>query len=410
MLKNKFKIIALFMVIILTLMIPIVRADDNEANTQNSQEQAVINAAEEKAEQSTNAQDTYRQGDVYLTGDEVTIDYIVDGNLFVFADTVNITSQIGGDAFIVANTINISESGYIFSNLFAIAPNVNISGSVYDVYTYSNNLNISGYIFRDVRSISNDFILSGTIGRNAFLKVNNIQVETSSTEENSITSQGSISGNLNYSATQEITIPDGIVLGDINYTQITNSSPSIQSYILALGKFLVTVIIIWLLCLWLTPKFVNQTDLILTNKLPSTICFGILTPIAIMIASVIFLLLGITSSIAVLSLIILFIAYAISSSIFVITINNLICKKLKVEKLISKLGFLILIAVILWLIALIPFIGKVISIIAAILGLGILINGILPSNRNKNFSENKKVKTEKLKKEPKNEKSKKENK
>ena len=390
MLKSKFKIIALFIVIILTLMIPIVRAEDNEANTQDSQEQAVINAAEEQAKQSATRQDTYRQGDVYLNGDEVTVDYIVDGNLFVFADTVNITSQIGGDAFIVANTINVSENGYIFSNLFAIAPNINIRGSVYDVYTYSNNLNISGYVFRDVRSITNDFTLSGTIGRNVFLKVNNIQVETGSTEGNSVTSQGSISGDLNYSATQEFSIPDGIVLGNINYTQIKNSSPSIQSYILALGKFLVTVIVIWLLCLWLAPKFLNRTDLIFTKKLPSTIGFGILTPIVIIIASVILLLLGITSSVAVLSLVILFIAYAISSSIFVIAINNLICKKLNVEKIISKLGFLILTAVILWLIALIPFIGRVISIIAAILGLGILINGILPSNRNKDFSEDKK--------------------
>ena len=173
----------------------------------------------------------------------------------------------------------------------------------------------------------------------------------------------------------------------------------------------------------------------LTKKVPSTIGFGILTPIVLLFATVVLLLLGIASTIGVLGLIILFVACAISTSIFVIAINNLICKKLHVEKTIGKLGVLIITAVVLWLIGLIPFVGGVISIIAAVLGLGILINGILPFNRNKDFSkdnkedkskenksktENKtetksetkseKVKNEKPKKEQKDKKSKKENK
>lgn len=420
MLKSKFKIIALIMLIVFVLICPIVRAENNETNNQSTtEEQAVINGAEEQANQSTINLENLKEGDVFLTGDKVTIDYIVDGNLFVFANTVNINSQIGGDAFIVANTININENGYIFSNLFTLAPNVTINGVVYDVYAYSNNLQINGYIHRDVRAITNNFTLSGVIKRNAYLNVSNIQVATDSNNENNVTSQGSIGGDLNYKATQEISIPDGIVSGTTNYTQITNSSPSIQTYILALGKFLITVIVIWLLCLWFTPKFLNRTDLILTKKLPSSISFGILTPIAIIIASIILLLLGITSSIAILSLVILFVAYAISSSIFVIAINNLICKKLNIERTIGKFGILILTAAILWIIALIPFIGRVISIIAAVLGLGILINGILPSNRNKDSSESKsdqpkkdKTKTEKvekIKKAKKDKKNKKEN-
>lgn len=437
MLKNKFKVIALLIAIVFILMAPIVRAEDNEAAGQTTTEdQAVIDGAEEQATQSAISQDNYKEGDVYLTGDEVTIDYIVDGNLFVFANTVNITSQIGGDAFIFAKTVNVSNTGYIFSNLFTLARNVNVNGMVYDLYASSDNVNISGYVYRDIRVAANNFSLSGVVGRNAYLqKVNNIQVATNEGEENTVTSQGSINGDLNYSAKQELSIPDGIVTGNINYTPVSNSSASIQSYLLALGRFLVTVIVIWLLCLWLAPKFLNRTDLMLTKKVPSTIGFGILTPIVLLFATVVLLLLGIASTIGVLGLIILFVACAISTSIFVIAINNLICKKLHVEKTIGKLGVLIITAVVLWLIGLIPFVGGVISIIAAVLGLGILINGILPFNRNKDFSkdnkedkskenksktENKtetksetkseKVKNEKPKKEQKDKKSKKENK
>ena len=424
MLKNKLKLIALFMVIIFVLMVPIVNAEDNEADGQptvTATQEEIIQGAENEANQNAINLDNYKQGDVYLTGNEVTIDYIIDGNLFVFANTVNIDSQIGGDAFIVANNLNISENGYIFSNLFALAPNINIDGVVYDVYAYSNNLHVNGYIYRDVRAISKDFSLPGTTGRNAYLQVINIQIPINSEENGSIIKQATISGDLNYTANQEISIPDEVVSGNINYTQVTSSSPSVQTYILSLGRFLVTVVIIWFLCLWLAPKFLNRTNLILTKKFPSTIGLGILTPIVLILASIILLLLGITSTIAGLGLIILFITCTISSVIFVITINNLICNKLNIEKTIGKLGILILSAVILWLIALIPVVGNIISIIVSILGLGILINSILPSTRNKDFSADNKTdkneadktkansKPEKEKKSKKDKKSKKEN-
>lgn len=390
MLKNKLKIIALLMVIILTLMIPIVRAEDNEAEVQTTTEQ-ISQGAEEQASQNAANLENYKQGDVYLTGDEVTIDYIVDGNLFVFANTVNINSQIGGDAFIVANNIFINETGYIFSNLFALAPHININGVVYDLYAYSNGININGYIYRDVRAVTNNFTLSGTIGRNAYLDVNNMSISTASTDEegNTLTSQGSIYGDLNYTSNQEISIPEGIVTGSINFEQSSKEATSIQTYILSLGRFLVTVVIIWLLCLWLAPKFLNRTGYMLSKKLPSTIGLGIFTPIVLLVASAILLLLGITSTIAGLGLVILFTTCAISASIFVIALNNLICQKLKIEKSIGKFGVLILTTAVLWLIALIPFVCGIVSIIVAILGLGILVNCILLSKKELDFLENK---------------------
>lgn len=400
MLKSKFKIVVLLAVIILSLSLPIVRAEDNEAEGYTTTQEEIIQGAENQAAQNATSMENYKQGDVYLTGDDVTIDYIIDGNLFVFANTVNIYSQIGGDAFIYANNINIQPGSYIFGNLFAVSPNITVGGSIYDLYAYSNNIQISGYIARDVRAISKDFTLSGMIGRNVFLRTNNIQVNTS--EEDTIATKASISGDLNYSATQEISIPDGVVAGNVNFTKVENSSISIQSYILSLGKFLVTVVIVWLLCLWLAPKFLDRTNRILTKKLPSTIGLGILTPILLIIAFVILILLGITSTIAGLSLLMLLLACIISSSIFVIAINNLICKKLKVEKTVGKLGILILTAIVLWLVCLIPFVGRIISIVVAILGIGILINGVLPFTRNKEISSDTKKTNE-----PKSEKTKK---
>ena len=397
MLKNKLKVIALIMLIVVFLMTPFVNATEenqpgNEAVTTSNEEQANV----ESTNQQTTAQNNYKDGDVYLTGDEITIDYIIDGNLFVFADTVNINSQIGGDAFIIAKTVNINKGGYVFSNLFTIANDLNINGVVYDLYASCTNINISGYVYRDIKIASNNFKLSGVIGRNAFVTSNNISFETNVNGENNSTSQGTIAGDLNYTSKNEISIPEGIVNGTINYTEAKSTSPTIGDYLLALGRFLVTVIVIWLLCLWLTPKFLNRTNVVLTKKLPSNIVLGILTPIVIIAISVILMLINITSTISMLGIVLLLLICILGSSVFAITLANLFANKLKVENKIGALGILIITSAVIWLICLIPFVGKILSLIVAILGVGILVNNILPSTRKEDFS---KTKTEKVKSE-----------
>ena len=106
MLKNKITKITLVLLLALSLLVPIVRADDNEAEpiSDNSQEKAVetTQGNETTSETTQSTDNSMKKSDVYLTGDDVKVDYIVDGNLFILANTVTISSQIGGDAFICA--------------------------------------------------------------------------------------------------------------------------------------------------------------------------------------------------------------------------------------------------------------------------------------------------------------------
>ncbi len=211
---------------------------------------------------------------------------------------------------------------------------------------------------------------------------------------------------MNYTARNELSIPEGVVNGTTNYTEAKTTSPTIGDYLLALGRFLVTVIIIWLLCLWLAPKFLNRTNLVLTKKLPSSIGLGILTPIIVIFISVILMLINITSTIAMIGIILLLLICILGSAIFAISLANLIANKLKVENKVGTLGVLIITSAVIWLICLIPFVGNILSLIVSILGIGILVNNILPSTRKKDFSTTD-AKTEKTKKMEKTEKVKK---
>ena len=400
MLKNKITKITLVLLLALSLLVPIVRADDNEAEpiSDNSQEKAVetTQGNETTSETTQSTDNSMKKSDVYLTGDDVKVDYIVDGNLFILANTVTISSQIGGDAFICAKTINVEKEGYIYSNLFAAANEVNISGVVYDLYTTANTLNINGYVYRDIRTSSDTLNFSGVIGRNAYVYSKNIEISSNSDGQSSVTNKATIYGDLNYSSSSEASIPEGTVTGSVNYSPITTStkSKSISSYILALGRFIVTVLVIWLLYLWLAPKFLENTGALLSKKLLPVIGSGILTPIIFVIAFVLLLILGLTSNIAIIGTMLFAILLMISTSTFVIAVNNLVCKKFNISKNATTFGVLIITSAVIWLLELIPVVGSILNFVIMIIGLGILVTAIIPekekSNKNSKKEEIKK--------------------
>ena len=395
MLKKKIGMIVLVLITVFALVLPVARAAETDTNTpenqvtstdvsttdanvSNENETATSENVTTTNEEVTTTEENFKQSDIYLTGDNITIDYIVDGNLFVFANNVTINSQIGGDAFIFANSVTVGEQGYVFSNLFTVANTVNVQGVVYDLYALSTNVNITGYVYRDIKVSTNNLNIYGAIGRNAFVKCNNmsfVQDNANETEETTtISSQGIINGNLEYSSRNEITIPDGTVTGEVKFNQVTtNNTRTLQSYITSLGTIIATAIFVWLVCLWLAPKFIKKPNLIDKKSILPEIGLGIITPIVLLLISLVLILLGITSSFGLLLLAISFILIGLSTSIFIIAINNLVCNKLKIQKTIGNFGMLIVTAAVLWLIGLIPYVGGIVGILAVLIGLGILI-------------------------------------
>lgn len=395
MLKNKLKVIALMIVMIVSFTIPVVRAENETSTdkTSGTQDEAVAISENEEENAVEDTSTNMKKGDVYLSGDDVTVDYIVDGNLYVFAKSVTINSQIGGDVFAFAETVNVGEQGYVFSNLFTCAKTVNVSGVVYDLYALAQDVQINGYIYRDIRVASNSLDIKGTIGRNAYAQSNNITFATAQEgqEKGTVSSAGIVNGNLEYGASKEISIPEGAVSGETKYTPINEkNSNGVKTYMLSLGTEIATVIIIWLLCLWLAPKFLNKTNTLLTKKVPALIGYGILVPILAVVVFVILAILGITSKIAIIELMLLAVLIAISSSVFVIATNNIVCNKLKIEKNIGIFGMLIVSSAVLWLICIIPYVGSIVRFITLILGLGIITKSVLPSDTKKSDNKVKK--------------------
>ncbi len=391
MLQNKLKIIIILTTLIFTFMLPTVRAENETAinTTQTPNTQTVLDPATPVQEENTTTDENFKQGDVYLTGDNITIDYVIDGNVFIFANTVTINSQIGGDAFICANSVTIGSSAYIFSNLFTFSKNVQIDGIVCDLYCATQNTTINGTIYRDIRVGSNTVTISGIIGRNASINCNTLTFpqDTNDVTQNNtnLPSKKGIHGNLNYSSPQEASIPNDFVKGETTFKQENSSpNPSIGDRIFSLITFITTVIMIWLISLWLVPNFLkNATCLLTTKKVLPVIGFGVLTPIVSILLAILLFMIGITSTLAFILLLTLLLLMLISTSLFIIHISYIVCDKLNIQKTFSKLGILVLCTTILWLVGFIPYIGLLIGILAIILGFGTIITNLVFKEKEK---------------------------
>ena len=254
-------------------------------------------------------------------------------------------------------------------------------------------------IYRDLKTVCQKLNVAGTIGRNAFVNASTI-VFNEGTEnadaETNTTKKGIIYGTLEYSSSEEVNIPDGSVLGDVKFNKITSNAENmsvgtiIANYILDLGAFLAFVLIIWLVCLWLAPKFLESTNNYVGKVTWKVLGYGLLALIAIPIVAIILILLQLTSSVALLLIALYILSLVIAKALFTITANKFLCTKLNINKNTGIFGMLIVTGIIVWVLKELPYIGSVVSFVITILGLGILVTALLPKKKTSNKKEIKK--------------------
>ena len=349
--------------------------EENAGNAENLE-----NIDEETSSDSSNL----KSSDVYLKGDEITIDYPIDGNLYVIANKVNIKAEVGGDAFIITKELNIEQQGYIFSNLFVVADNVNIDSVIYDMYAVAKNINITsnGSVYRDARIIaSKDISILGNIGRNAFIGGSSKLSLTDGSSE------GSINGNLTYSTSQNLPEEDlrAYVSGDISTRRISpnpmETGSTLLTHLKSLANKLFLIAIVWLICLWLAPKYLKNSGKSFINKPVSSVLLGLLVIVLTPVIAIILLV----SKIALIASLLLFALFGlllvVGSSLFSITLGNLISDKIKKDSNIINLVMALAVGIVVYLINLIPVFGTIVSVIMVILGIGSMIS-YLVNNRN----------------------------
>lgn len=374
MLKKKFKVLFLLITVV-TLLSTLSFATVEPRTTGESNENEIMPISENEAtpiseeEPSTPDEEEWVNSDLYIMEDKYELNKIVDGNVFIFANEVTISGEIGGNVFVCANKLTIN-NGYIHSTLFAATNEIVINGMIYDVYAVCDNFTLEkdGFIARDLKLGTNTFNLNGKIRRDAYVSAAHYNIP----EQN----EPLIGGNFNYSAESELTVPEGIVIGEVKYNKEVISEESVfekvSSYIFDAINVLVYALVVIILAILLAPKFVERVSNMDTKKAFVSLGIGILVPIAVIIALFILLISSVASMLS-LAGIFIFIAICMSGTAFAsIYFGSIFVKMAKWEGKVKFVLASLITALIIWAISQIPYIGGIFGLLVSLFGIGTL--------------------------------------
>lgn len=359
--SKKLKSILFFALVLIVLLSSVVFAD-NEAG---------IMLVDENLETTSNGVSKT----LYLADSSVTIDYPVEGNVFVMAQDLTISGNISGNVFALAQNLKIETTGSINSTLFVCAENITIDGTVSDLFSISSNLTINNNarVMQDITAGGNTLKLGGTIGRNANFGFDEIYVSDSAV----------ILGDLSYSS-RVAAISEDIVSGTTSFKPIEEAKIEpkdiIKEKLNDLYTLLVVSLVIVLIVVYAMPKFADKEQKIVENKLAATFGYGALALILIPFACLILFctILGILPSI-VLLFVYLFIIMQVATPLVAIAMAKIICQKINKNTKGFTLLFSMLLVLAIWVLELIPVLGSIVSLLTAILGLGIIVYAIFHS-------------------------------
>lgn len=386
MLKSKCKLL-LLLVVIITLISSLSFAT---IEPRTSSEDDIMPISEEPetdeiAENTENEDVNWVNNDLYIAKGNVVVDQIVNGNSFVFADEVIVTGEIGGDLFVCANKLTI-DGGYIYNSLFAVANEITIKGIVYDVYAIANKftLDSDGFVYRDLKVSANTLNLNGKVGRDVYVTASNY---------NFAKDNGSlIGGKLEYYSNSEISIPDGVVLGEVKFNRESiveeNVVEKVFDYIFDAINLLVYTFVVLLLAIWLAPKFVNRVTNMDTKKAFVSFGIGILAPMAAIIVLFMLLISTVASTLSVAGILV-FIAICMSGTAFAsIYFGSLFIKLVKWNGKVKFVLATLITALIIWAISQIPYIGGIFGFLVSLFGIGtLLVNTVYRKETQKEIQE-----------------------
>ena len=338
------------------------------------------------------------------------------GNVFIIADTFVLEPgcEINGDLYICASKIVLGQNSVIYGNVFALCDSIDLNCQVGgDLYASSENFNMKyyGFIRRDLHLTSNNVNINGYIYRNSFISADNITLDDKFINEenfnvenaNNLTFSGEvkgnavinskeiifdtnksnciIKGNLNYSSNEQLNLEDGIVLKEISYNEykVFKSNrvlSSIFDYTLSLLTTLACVYVIYLLISKFMPDFIGKLSNITWKSLLKALGIGVGFLILIPIVSILLFVSNIGSILGLILLLIYIIVLIIAKPIFIISIATF--AKNRISDKLNIYLYILVITVILSLIYLIPYLGFTISMLASLIGLGIVAKNLIP--------------------------------
>lgn len=325
-------------------------------------------------------------GDLYVCASEVELSQssIIYGNVFIASNKLTVNSEIGGSLYATARSFDMQYFGFISRDLHLSAETATLNGYIYrNSFIQAKNITTNDKFInqKDFNVIdANNLTFSGEVKENAKINAKNITLKNKNNDKD-LTCK--INGNLSYSSKQEIQIPEGVVSKDaVTYSKYVPSSSSLSNiwdFVLNLITTLVCIYVIYFLISKFAPNYLSKISNISGMNLLKYLGIGFGLLILIPIIAILLFLSNVGSILGIIVLFIYILLMIISKPIFVISIATFAKEKLSIKM--NTYLYILAIAIILSLIALIPYVGFIVSLLISFTGFGIITKNLIVKSK-----------------------------
>lgn len=327
------------------------------------------------------------------SNDPINITKDIEGDAFILCrQKVTIDSFISGNVFVCSTDVEITENAEISGSLFCVTQSLNIFGEIVgNVYcvAQSFNMDTNSSIGLCLYLTAEDITLGGEIEGDANISSNKI----------TILDNLHINGDLNYSAPEEIQIPQSaIVLGNIRYSlnnpeDDVSKSNVILDFICSTLSYVILALVLFLILYKANVKFIKN-DIKLKDNLGKFILCGILTLLLTPLFCIVTLFTSFTLPISLIVAFIYIVLILVATPISIIVLSKLLSEKyketfIKNNNILRHSIFIVILCIVYKLLELIPIVGAIITIALGLIGVGIITKNTFSKNKleNENITE-----------------------
>lgn len=307
------------------------------------------------------------EGDLYVASTNVNIaqDAVINGNVFIVATNVSMNGQIAGSAYITSSKFDMGYLAYITRDLHLNSETATLSGVIYrNAYVSSDSLVSTSYFRVDQNLIvnyANTFSFSGEVKENASINARTLDFKNDDTEK------CIINGDLNYSTETELSVPNGIVTGEIKSSKFVEMEDDENTFSNAMFNFLVILIYIFVVVLLsklIAPKVLEKTFKLNLKNVLINFVIGLASLAVITFAFLLLLVTGAGVALAFFLVIAYLFLLGFALPYLFYNISNMI--NLKVHLYVK----LLIVTSVYYIISLIPFVGSYFVFITLFVGVG----------------------------------------
>lgn len=330
------------------------------------------------------------EGNLYAAGSNLTIEGKVAGDVICAGQSINLSGEVAGDVICAGQSFDIR--GQIGGNLRLIGESINFSGQVarnamilgativtaasstigWDLLALGDSFQLRGDIGRDLSGLAGKAVLAGKIGKNVNL---NLGPKNANQPILTIAGTAKISGDVNYTADKDAVIETGAAINGKttrNLPPVVVKKPNFFNFSWWWGNliavFSALIIGLVLISFW-RESIIKVTDLML-NKAGASLAWGLLVLLLTPIIAIILLVTIIGIPLSLILTAVWLISLYLSKILVGILVGRGLLNNFWLKQKDSLILAMVIGIVIAYLIFALPFIGKIMALLAVLWGLG----------------------------------------